>query len=107
MDVGPRDRVLLLELPPLDEVRSIAASAAEGIVVAVLEREQVYEARSALRDFSNVMIAPAEEAGVLPWRDDFFSIVYAPGLAAPTAEIVRVLSPGGTAWVASGPVTKA
>ena len=106
MDVGPRDRVLLLELPPLEELRSIAASAAEGIVVGVLEREQVYEARSALRDFPNVMIAPAEEDGILPWREDFFSMVYAPHLPAATAEVLRVLSPRGTAWVASGPITK-
>ena len=106
MDVGPRDRVLLLELPPVEEVRSIAASAAEGIVVAVLERDQVYEARAALRDFLNVMIAPAEENGALPWKEDFFSVIYAPGLGSATAEVLRVLAPGGTAWVASGPVTK-
>ena len=106
MVVGPRERVLLLELPPLDEVRSIAASAADGIVVGLLEREQVYEARAALRDFENVMIAPAEENGTLPWKDDFFSVIYAPGLSSATAEVLRVLSPAGTAWLASGPVTK-
>ena len=106
MDVGPADRVLLLELPPLEEVRAMAASATEGIIVGVLSREAVYEARAALRDFPNVMIAPAEEGGVIPWKDDFFSAVYAPGLSEPNVEVLRVLAPGGTAWVASGPVTK-
>jgi len=106
MDIAATDRVLLLELPPLDEVRSMAAAATQGIVVGVLGREDVYEVRAVLRDCSNVMIAPAEADGGIPWADDFFSVIYAPALAEPTPEILRVLAPGGTAWIASGPVTK-
>lgn len=106
MDIASADRVLLLQLPPLDEVRSMAAAVTQGIVVGMLGREDVYEARAVLRDFANVMIAPAEDDGGIPWADDFFSVIYAPALAEPTPEILRVLAPGGTAWVASGPITK-
>ena len=106
MDIRSADRVLLLELPPAEEVRDIAAAATDGIVVGVLDREAVYNARATLRDFENVMITPAEDDGILPWKDDFFSIVYAPSLKEPTPEVLRVLAPGGTAWVATGPVTK-
>ena len=105
MNVGPSDRVLLLELPPLNEVRSMAA-ATQGIIVGLLDRDAVYEARAALREFPNVMIAPAEANGVVPWKEDFFSVVYAPSMTVPTPEVLRVLAPGGTAWVAGGPVTK-
>ena len=93
-------------MPPVEEVRAIAAAAVDGMIVGVLDRDAVYDARATLRDFDNVMITPAEEDGVLPWREDFFSVIYAPSLTAPTPEVLRVLAPGGTAWMASGPVTK-
>ena len=82
------------------------AEATQGIIVGLLDRDAVYDARAALREFSNVMITPAEADGVVPWKEDFFSVVYAPSLPVPTPEVMRVLAPGGTAWVAGGPVTK-
>ncbi len=106
MDLKPNDRVLLLTMPSIEEVRRIASCVSEGIVVGVLHREEVYEARRLLRDEMNVMITPADPGGVLPWRDDFFSVVYAPLLEEPSSEVLRVLVPGGTAWLAGGPVTR-
>lgn len=106
MEIRSADRILLLELPPVADVQSMAAAATNGIVVGVLDRDAVYEARAALREFDNVMITPADDDGTLPWRDEFFSLVYAPSVSAPSAEMLRVLASGGTAWLAGGPVTK-
>lgn len=106
MDVQPADRVLLLAMPPLEEVRGIAARLTDGLLVALLDADAVYEARRTLKDFANVMVAPADPEGVIPWKEEFFSAVYAPHETEPTAETLRVLLPGGTAWVAGGPVVK-
>ena len=106
MDLRPNDRVLLLALPPVEEVQAIASRVSDGILVGVLDGDAVYEARRALRDHANVMITPAEADGSLPWKDDFFTVVYAPAAGEPSREMLRVLEAGGTAWVASGPVTK-
>lgn len=106
MELRPNDRVLLLTLPPPEEIREIARQLPAGLLVGVLEREAMYEARRILRDVANVMITPAEADGGIPWRDEFFSVIYAPDAAEPSAEIMRVLAPGGTAWIAGGPVTK-
>jgi hypothetical protein len=105
MQLKSTDRVLLLALPPGEEIRGLAQQVADGLVVGVLDGEAVYEARRLLRDYRNVMITPAEPDGVLPWREHFFTVVYAPGHAEPSPEILRVLAPGGTAWMSGGPVT--
>lgn len=106
MQLRPDDRVLLLALPPAEDIPKIAGQLTQGICVGVLEGDAVYEARRLLRDCPNVMIVPAEADGILPWKEEFFSVVFAPALAEPTTEILRVLAPGGTAWMAAGPVTK-
>ena len=106
MELKPADRVLLMTMPTLDEVRGIAIQVSDGVVVGVLQPEAVYEARAALRDFANVMITPADPSGMLPWRDDFFTAVYAPAANEPTPEMLRVLTPGGTVFVAGGPIAK-
>ena len=106
MEVAASDRVLLLSLPPLEEVRSVARQLTRGILVGVLVKDEVFEARKGLRDFPNVMIVPAEADGTIPWREDFFSVIYAPALSEPSAEILRVLAPGGTAYLSGGPVVR-
>jgi protein-L-isoaspartate O-methyltransferase len=105
-NLRPNDRVLLLATPPPEELQDIVRRVSEGIVVGVLDGDAVYEARRALRDHANVMITPAEADGSLPWKEDFFTVVYAPAAAEPSPEMLRVLEPGGTAWVSGGPVTK-
>jgi hypothetical protein len=93
-------------MPPAEVVRALASQVPEGILVGVTAGEEVYEARRLLRDFPNVMITPAEPDGSLPWREDFFTVVYAPGHTEPVPEMLRVLAPGGTAWIAGGSVTR-
>jgi hypothetical protein len=106
MELRPEDRVLLLALTSFEEIPALAAQLSEGICVGVLEGDAIYEARRLLRDCPNVMMVPAEPDGTLPWREGFFSVVVAPALAEPTPEILRVLAPGGTAWLADGPFTR-
>jgi hypothetical protein len=106
MDLASTDRVLLLGIEQADEIRAIAERVTGGIVVSVMDRDAVYDARRSLLDRSNVMIVPAEGDGTLPWKENFFSVVYAPAAAEPSGEMMRVLQPGGAAWVAAGPVVK-
>ena len=89
MELKPTDRVLLLTMPSLDEVRGIATQVSEGLVVAIPEGDAVYEARASLRDYPNVMIIPADPEGSIPWRDEFFTTVYAPHADQPTREMLR------------------
>ena len=104
MELRPDDRVLLLSLPSPEEVQRMASQA--SIIVGLVSADDVFETRRLLRERPNVMIAPADPEGTLPWKEEFFSVVYAPDMPAPSAEMLRVLVPGGTAWVAGGPVVK-
>ena len=106
LEVSPNDRVLLLATLPVDEIRSLAAKLTGGMIVVQTPDDALYEARRNLREYDNVMVTPAEGNGAIPWKDDVFSVVYAPNAMEPSAEMLRVLEPGGTVWVSKGPVTK-
>lgn len=106
MEIRADDRVLLLALPPAPELRAIAQRASDGIVVGLANGDALYEARRELKECANVMVTPGEPDGMLPWKDEFFTVVYAPTAAEPSEEILRVLQPGGQAWVAGGAVVK-
>ncbi len=73
-----------------------------GLIVGLADPEKLTEARQACRDRDNVMFVPADPQGLIPWRDEFFSRVYAPEQEELTAEIMRVLIPGGLAYLATG-----
>jgi hypothetical protein len=101
--VEPSDRVLLLDSVTVDEIRQLAQHLEDGLLVALVPEEQVPSIRHDLRDYENVMITPAGENGIIPWRDEFFTIVQANELSQ---EVMRVLAQGGSAWCSSGRVTK-
>ena len=96
------DRVLAM--CPVAELQGIAARAA--VVVGIVDADDVYDARAALREYSNVMIVPSDPDGTIPWTHEFFSVVYAPSVAEPTSEMMRVLIAGGTLVLAGGAVQK-
>ena len=100
------DRVLLLALPADEQLIGIAQSLTAGLVVGLAAEEQVYRARRLLADFDNVMFAPADPEGEIPWRDSFFTVIYAPMYESASDEILRVLSPGGVAYLASSECRK-
>jgi hypothetical protein len=87
--------VLLLAMPEPELLFSLARKLTEGLIAVLVSEEQVYEGRQLARDYDNVMFTPQEPGTGIPWRDDFFTLVYAPRSAAPAAEIARVLQPGG------------
>lgn len=103
MDIGSDDRVLAFV--PVAQLAEVASRAA--LVVGMVEAGAVADARAALRDHANAMIVPSDPDGAIPWKDEFFSVVYAPSVTEPSAEMLRVLMPGGRSVVAGGVVTKA
>ena len=89
------DRVLLLALPADEELIAMAQTLTGGLIVGLAPPEQIYGARKLLADFENAMFAPADPEGAIPWRDQFFTLIYAPEHREATGEILRVLAPGG------------
>ena len=106
MELKATDRILLLSITSVQEVREIAKQVSEGLLVAVVDSESVYEARSSLRDFANVMITPRDSSGAIPWADEFFSVVRDTSASEPSAEMLRVTAPGGAVLVLGGAVIR-
>jgi hypothetical protein len=104
--VKPDDRVLLLAAPQAAAVRQLAGELLRGVAVCVAGEDEVYALRRELQDCANVMVAPADPTGTIPWRDEFFSVVFAPHLSEPPSEILRVAAPGATIHLAGGPLTR-
>ena len=101
IDIDPRDRILLVGVPPAEELRAIALQARDGLVVAVGPDEAVRAARKALADLDSVMLVVESDDGRLPWQDGFFTKVFAPHPSPADTEVYRVLAPGGTIHSAS------
>jgi hypothetical protein len=98
--LNANDRVLLLALPSDEDPIAMARTLTDGLIVGLAPTGQIYGARKLLADFENAMFAPADPDGGIPWRDDFFTVIYAPEHREATPEILRVLAPGGRAILA-------
>jgi hypothetical protein len=85
--------VLLLAMPPPDDLRTLAKRVTHGLIAVVVSEDEVYEGRRQMRDFDNVMFTAVDPAGTIPWRDRFFTLVWAP---EESPEVRRVLAPEGT-----------
>jgi hypothetical protein len=106
IEVESTDRVLLLSIPSSAEIAMLAGRLSRGILVCIADQDRTYELRQELSDRQNVMVVPVDPEGAIPWRDEFFTVAYAPHLAEPPAEILRVLAPAGRIYLASGSLTK-
>lgn len=84
----------------------MATTLADGLLVGLTSNDQIGSARRTVADFENTMFAPEDPEGIIPWRDHFFTVVFAPHLPSPTDEIKRVLAAGGTAYLATSTYTK-
>ena len=82
-------------MPAPEDLLALAARLTEGILVGLVREEDVYEGRRLLRDRDNAMFTPADPAGSIPWREGFFTVIWAPGATEPTEEMRRVLTPTG------------
>jgi hypothetical protein len=103
--VKPGDRVLLLTMPATPDLLALSKKLTHGLVAAIVSEDDVYEGRRMARDCDNVMFT-AWDGDIIPWRDDFFTIVYAPASVEPTPEIWRVLALGGVLISGSEPRPK-
>jgi hypothetical protein len=107
IDAKPSDRALLLDPRPADDVRALAGKLSQGVLVCIAaDQDAVYDLRREVRDLENVMVTPADPEGTISWKDEFFTIVYAPHLKELSGEMLRVLGRGGVAYLAGGPITK-
>jgi len=103
IELAPDDRVLLLSLPAVQTLRGIAARLELGGVVALGARDEVYEARRAVRDLVNVMLHPGPPEDI-PFRDGFFTKVVGfecrwSDAAAVARETARVLAGEGRVYL--------
>jgi hypothetical protein len=94
------DRVLLLAIPPVLDLATMARVLMAGSVVALGTSEEVDNARREMAEFDNVLFLEASPERI-PWRDQFFTKVVVPPhlerlLPEISNEIHRLLAPGGT-----------
>jgi hypothetical protein len=82
-------------MPSPDDLLALAARLTEGIAVVLVSEDDVYTGRRIVRDYDNVMFTPADPSGLIPWRDGFFTVIWAPGVTELTAEMRRVLTVDG------------
>ena len=87
-------------MPEPKELVALARKLTSGLAAALVEGDQVFEGRRLTRDFENVLFTPVDPTAEIPWRDGFFTLVYAPALQEPTLDVIRVLAPGGAAVLA-------
>jgi hypothetical protein len=82
-------------MPAPEDLLALASRVTSGIVAALVSEDEVYAGRRIVRDHDNVMFTPADPDGSIPWRDGFFTLIWAPGVPEPTGEMRRVLIAGG------------
>jgi len=87
------DRLLLLCVPGPEELERLAARLTDGLIVVIGPDEEIHAGRRACSHLENVMftLGTADE---IPWRDALFTVAVVKG--APTPEVIRVVTPGGT-----------
>lgn len=114
LDVRPEDRLLWLSIPDIDSIVDLSVRLERGLMVAIGPADRVYETRRRARECINVMFIPGPPDDV-PFQSGFFSKVVSldcrwAKLATVAREIVRVLIPGGVAYLEtteSAPFTSA
>lgn len=86
------DRVLVVGLARREELAAWASRC--SLLVGVGGEDDVYAARRECAHLDNVMFAVGGRAGI-PWRDQYFSLILDTEGGEPTAQMRRVLAPGG------------
>jgi hypothetical protein len=86
------DRVLLLWVPGPEDLERLAARLTDGLIVVIGPDDEIRAGRRACSHLENVMFTPGT-VDEIPWRDALFTVAVVKG--APTAEVIRVVTPGG------------
>ncbi len=87
-------RVLVTKLPEPGRLRALAESLEGGALVGLGTRDEVYDARRVCADLDHVMFVEGSREEI-PWAEAWFDVILDPEPDAPTAEMLRVLKPGG------------
>ncbi|GEM_PF-2321046 len=90
----PTDRVLVTSLEERGFLRAWAEEVREGALVGLGSDEQVRAARREMAEFDHVMFIVGSRDEV-PWQEAWFSVIVDVAAGEPTAEMLRVLAPGG------------
>ena len=80
----------------------IAGKLDGGVLVIVVEDADLAAVRQECSGADNVMVVAADPDGSIPWRDEFFSKVFAPNIDKPEEELLRVLGPDGLMYLSTG-----
>ncbi len=103
LDIQPVDRVLSLSVPPIEVIREISAALDGGGLVSLGRRDEVFDARRAVRDLHNVMLHPGPPEDV-PFDDAYFSKILDlrcewEDSAGVAREVARALADRGRAYL--------
>jgi SAM-dependent methyltransferase len=90
----PSDRVLLTSLGAVPRLRELAESLRGGALVGLGSQDEVWEARRLCADMDHVMFVEGGRDGI-PWAEAWFDVILDAQPDQPTAEMLRVLKPGG------------
>lgn len=90
--IEPGARVLVVGLARRSPLPGWARDAL--LLVGIGAEEDVYAARRECASFDNVLFAPGAR-GEIPWREAYFDLILDTEGGPPTAEMERVLAPGG------------
>ncbi len=99
--MAPDDRVLVTSLEDQTHLAEWAAALTAGALVGIGTPEQVRAGRRVCAAFENVMFVEGSRQQI-PWQEAWFSLILDPSPDEPTAEMKRVLMPGGLIGPISG-----
>jgi SAM-dependent methyltransferase len=89
----PDERVLLTSLAGA-RLHELAGAVRQGALVGLGAREEVWQARRSCAGFDHVMFVEGSREEI-PWAEAWFDVIVDPQPESPTAEMLRVLRPGG------------
>jgi hypothetical protein len=90
--IEAHDRVLVVGLARAAEIPAWTRDCT--LLVGIGSEDAVYEARRLCASADNAMFA-AGARDAIPWRDQYFTLILDTEGGEPTADMQRVLAPGG------------
>lgn len=90
----PGGRVLLTSLSGAVRLRELAEAVRGGALVGLGGKDEVWEARRLCADLDHVMFVEGGREEI-PWAEAWFDVIVDEQPETPTAEMKRVLRPGG------------
>ncbi|MDX2151391.1 MAG: hypothetical protein SFV54_11710 [Bryobacteraceae bacterium] len=101
------DRLLILGIPPADELEGASRLLSDGLIVCLGDGEALPDARRRFAHLDNVMFTLGAVDDI-PWRDELFTVALDrlsswPDTPGAARELWRVLAPGGALYTPNQP----